>query len=233
MKERSQPVSGEYTVGVQGWFSCAWNSMMARPHVVMRGLAVMLLFALVSLGLGMLPGGIYIGYIIQFTVGSVLQAGWYLFCLRLVRDEEVSPGVIFEPFSRFWQVWLTAIVVPLVTAIGLLLFVIPGLYFWARFGMAVFAAVDRRLDVNEALEFSSMITEGSRLQVLLLHLLLAAVGVMLVLPGLLEMNNLGLLTMLGYVFILTPLSGTAYASAYDSLVEMKTGEVETAGEEYR
>jgi uncharacterized membrane protein len=197
----------------------------------MRGLAVMLLFMLVSLGLGMLPGGLYIGYIVQFTIGTVLQAGWYLFCLRLVRDEEVSPGVIFEPFSRFWQVWLTAIVVPLVTAVGLIMFVIPGLYFWARFGMAIFAAVDRRLDVTDALEFSSKITEGNRLQVLLLHLLLAAIGLMLVLPGLLEMNNLGLVTMLGYVFILTPLSGTAYASAYDSLVATRAGEAEDADEE--
>lgn len=224
-------MSGEYTVGVQGWFSCAWNSMMARPNVVMKGLAVMLLFALVSLALGLLPGGLYIGYIVQFTIGTVLQAGWYLFCLRLVRDEEVSPGVIFEPFNRFWQVWLTAIVVPLATAIGLIMFVIPGLYFWARFGMAVFAAVDRKLDVNNALEFSSRITEGNRLQVLLLHLLLAAIGLMLVLPSLLEMNNLGLLTMLGYVFILTPLSGTAYASAYDSLVATRAGEVEETDEE--
>ncbi|MCK4549112.1 MAG: hypothetical protein KAU49_03045 [Candidatus Krumholzibacteria bacterium] len=226
MNERSSTVSGEYTVGVQGWFSCAWHAMMARPNVVLRGLAVMLLFALVSLGLGMLPGGAYIGYIVQFMVGQVLQAGWYLFCLRLVREEEVSPAVIFEPFKRFWQVWRVAIVVPLLTALGLLLFVIPGLYFWARFGMAIFAAVDRRLDVNEALEFSSRITEGNRLQILLLHLMIAAIGIVLVMPSVLEMNNLGMITLLAYVFIMTPLAGTAYAAAYDSLVETKAAEEE-------
>ena len=226
MNERSSTVSGEYTVGVQGWFSCAWHAMMARPNVVLRGLAVMLLFALVSLGLGMLPGGAYIGYIVQFMVGQVLQAGWYLFCLRLVREEEVSPAVIFEPFKRFWQVWRVAIVVPLLTALGLLLFVIPGLYFWARFGMAIFAAVDRRLDVNEALEFSSRITEGNRLQILLLHLMIAAIGIVLVMPSVLEMNNLGMITLLAYVFIMTPLAGTAYAAAYDSLVETKAVEEE-------
>ncbi len=219
-------MSGEYTVGVQGWFSCAWHAMMARPNVVLRGLAVMLLFALVSLGLGMLPGGAYIGYIVQFMVGQVLQAGWYLFCLRLVREEEVSPAVIFEPFKRFWQVWRVAIVVPLLTALGLLLFVIPGLYFWARFGMAIFAAVDRRLNVNEALEFSSRITEGNRLQILLLHLMIAAIGIVLVMPSVLEMNNLGMITLLAYVFIMTPLAGTAYAAAYDSLVETKAAEEE-------
>lgn len=216
----------EYTVGVQGWFSCAWHAMMARPNVVLRGLAVMLLFALVSLGLGMLPGGVYIGYIVQFTVGQVLQAGWYLFCLRLVREEEVSPAVIFEPFGRFWQVWRVAIVVPLLTALGLLLFVIPGLYFWARFGMAIFAAVDRKLDVTEAFEFSSRITEGNRLQILLLHLTIAAIGILLVMPNVMEMDNLGMISLLAYVFIMTPLAGTAYAAAYDSLVETKAVEEE-------
>jgi hypothetical protein len=182
---------------------------------------VILLFTALSVMLGLVPAGNAISFVLQITVGQVLQAGWYLFCLRLVRGEEVSPAAIFEPFRRFWQVWLVMIAVPLVTALGLLLFIIPGLYAWARFGMAVFATIDRDLDVTDAFEMSTRITEGYRLQILLLHLLLAAIGVLLVMPTVLEMENLGMLTFVLYVFVMTPLAGTAYAAAYDSLVEIK------------
>jgi hypothetical protein len=82
--------------------------------------------------------------------------------------------------------------------------------------------VDRKLDVGEALDFSSRITEGFRLQILLLHLLMAAVGAILVLPSFLEMESLGMISYVAYVFIFAPLTGLAYAAAYDSLVAVMT-----------
>ncbi len=217
-------MSGEYTVGIEGWLACAWHVIKTRPNLILRGLAVMLLFSLLGIGLGMLPGGGVLVLILQITIGQVLQAGWYLFCLRLVRDEDATPAVMFEPFRRFGQVWLVTIVIPLIIAAGLLLFIVPGLYLWARFGMGIFAAVDRKLNLDEALDFSTRITEGNRLQILLLHLIMAVLGILLVIPSIFEMGNLGVITFLVYLFFLTPLSGTAYAAAYDSLVETKAGE---------
>jgi hypothetical protein len=38
-------------------------------------------------------------------------------------------------------------------------------------------------------------------------------------PGILEMERLGMISFLAYMFVVSPLSGLAYASAYDSLVE--------------
>lgn len=214
----------EYTVGVEGWFACAWHVIKTRPNLILRGLSVMLLFSLLGIGLGMMPGGSALVLILQITVGQVLQAGWYLFCLRLVRDEDVSPAVMFEPFRRFGQVWLVTIIIPLIIATGLLFFIVPGLYLWARFGMGIFAAVDRKLNLDEALNFSTRITEGSRLQILLLHLIMAGLGILLVIPSVFEMGNLGVITFLVYLFFLTPLFGTAYAAAYESLVETRVEE---------
>jgi hypothetical protein len=217
-------VSGEYTVGVPGWFACAWNTLRSRPNVVLRGLAIMLLFSLAVILIGLLPGGYYAALAVQLTIGLVLQAGWNLFCLKLVREEEPSPAVIFEPFARFGQVWLVSILISLMTAAGLFFFIIPGLYVWARFGMGIFAMVDRKMAVADALDFSSQITEGSRLQILLLHLIIAALTFLFLAPALVESGGqLGTLMLLAYQFVMIPLAGTAYAAAYDSLVETRTG----------
>ena len=127
MKERSFPVSGEYTVGVPGWFACALHVLKTRPNIVLRGVAVMLLFSLVIIGVGYLPGGDYLAPAIQFTVGLVLQAGWNLFCLKLIRDEDVSPIVILEPFKRFGEAWLVSVLIILMTSLGLFFFIIERL----------------------------------------------------------------------------------------------------------
>jgi uncharacterized membrane protein len=191
----------------------------------MRGLTVMLLFSLVSVVLGLLPGGVYVSLTVQFTIGLVLQAGWNLFCLKLVRDEDASPMVIFEPFSRFGQTWLVSIAILAMTFVGLIVFIIPGLYLLTRFGMGVFVLVDRKLDVVESLRFSSMITEGNRLQILLLQLILGGLSMILLAPSQLEQEgSIGILMLLIYQFILVPFAGAAYAAAYDSLVETRAGE---------
>ena len=218
-------MSGEYTVGVPGWFACAGHILKTRPNIVMRGLAIMLLFSLVSVVLGLLPGGSYIALTVQLTIGFVLQAGWNLFCLKLVRDEDASPMVIFEPFRRFSQTWLLSILLTLLTLVGMFLFIIPGLYVLARYGMGIFALVDRKLEVVQSLEFSSMITEGNRLQILLLHLIIGAMSMIFLVPSMLgQEGNMGMLMLLIYQFVMIPLAGTAYAAAYDSLVETKAGE---------
>ncbi len=218
-------MSGEYTVGVPGWLACAWNIFKTRTNIVLRGLAILLLFSLVGVVLGLLPGGYFIVVMVQLTVGLVLQAGWNLFCLKLVRDEDVSPMVIFEPLGRFGQTWLLSILLMLLTLVGMILFIIPGLYVLVRYGMGIFALVDRKLDVVESLKFSSMVTEGNRLQILLLHLIIGAVSMIFLLPSLLEQEgNIGMLMLLIYQFIIIPLAGMAYAAAYDSLVETKAGE---------
>jgi hypothetical protein len=189
--------------------------------LVLRGLSVLILFSLIGMGLRLLPGGDTLTVLFQLFIGIVLQAGWFLFCLRVVRDGRPGPAVLFEPFNRFGQVWLVSIVSAMMIILGLFLLIIPGLYLWSRFGMGIFASVDRKLDFIEALGFSSKITEGHRLQILLLYLLLGAVGVLLMIPGILEMEPLGMISLLVYMFIVSPLSAMAYASAYDSLVETR------------
>ena len=66
-------MSGEYTVGVEGWLACAWHVIKTRPNVILRGLAIMLLFALLGIGLGMMPGGNSLVLILQITVGQAMR----------------------------------------------------------------------------------------------------------------------------------------------------------------
>ncbi len=217
-------MSREYTVDVSGWFACAWYVMRTRVNMLLRGVAVKLLFFLLMGGIGRLSGGNALTIILLISVGLVLEVGWLLYCLRLVRGEEVSLTVMFEPFSRFGQVWFTYILIQIMIVAGLFLLIIPGLYLIARFGMGILTVADRKLPIEQTLEFTSRITKGHRLQILLLHLITGILSITVLLSGQLYGGNIEAITFLVYQFVLAPLLGTVFAAAYDSLVETRVEE---------
>jgi uncharacterized membrane protein len=185
--------------------------------LVLQGVAVLLLYFVALSAVAMLPGGEYIVIVVQLSAGLVFSAGWLLFCLRLVRGEPVTPAAMFEPFRNFGRIWAVSIAVSVLVAAGLFLFVIPGLYLASRFGLGVFAALDRGLSWPGALGASSAVTEGHRLQVLVLYGIMAGLYGLSVLPYIYGMGGLGAVTITVYNFAVTPVLGAAYAAAWDSL----------------
>lgn len=208
----------QYTIGVDGWFVCAWHAVRTRTGVVLQGVAVLLLYVVLLSAVASLPGGEYVVIAVQLSAGLVLSAGWLLFCLRLVRGEEVSPAVMFEPFRSFGRIWGVSITLSLLVAAGLFLFVLPGLYLAARFGLVILAAVDRGLSGTEALGTASRVSEGRRLQLLVLYGIMAGLYGLSAIPYLYGMGGLGMVTVTVYNFAVTPLLGAAHAAAWDSLL---------------
>jgi len=212
----------QYPINVDGWFASGWHTFRKRAGTLFSGVAVLFLYFILLTGAGSLPGGDAVVILLQLTVGLALSAGWLLFCLRLVRGEETGASDMFEPFRRFGAVWGVSIWVSLLVAGGLFLFVIPGVYLMLRYGLAVFACVDGKLSPGESMRLSSDITSGHRWQLLVLYGIMIGLYGLSVFPYIVDLGGLGALTVPVYNFILTPLLGTAYASAYDSLVS--TGE---------
>lgn len=207
----------QYTIGVDGWFACGWDAVRTKTGTLMQGVLVLLAYFIVLSAVSMLPGGDYIVIAVQFTIGILLSAGWLLFCLGLVRGKRVTPSVMLEPLRSFGRIWTVSIVLTLLIAAGLFLFVVPGLYLAARFGLGVFAAVDRGLDWQGALRLGSAASEGRRMQLLVLYGIMAGLYGLSVFPYLYGMGALGAVTVTVYNFAVTPLLGCAYAAAWDSL----------------
>ena len=80
--------------------------------------------------------------------------------------------------ARFWMFLLTVFLYGLIVSAGLLLLVVPGVYWGLKFLFAPFLVVDRRLTAIEALRESSRLTRGVKWP--LLGFALAAFGLNLV-----------------------------------------------------
>lgn len=212
-------MSEEYTVSIDGWFRSGWHTFKARHVDLLRGISIIIVY---SIGLMLLarfiPGGDITGMLVQLTFGLVLTAGWFNYCLRLVREEQVSPTVIFHPFSDYLRVWMVGISMSIAVAAGMILFILPGLYVMARLGMAMFIVVEKPGGVVDTLKYSAKITSGHAGKLFVYYGILIGLYGLSVIPYFTGRPMLGAVTTTVFNFLVTPILGVTYASAYDSLL---------------
>ncbi|MCK4537346.1 MAG: hypothetical protein KAV42_00975 [Candidatus Krumholzibacteria bacterium] len=208
----------EFPVSVDGWISSGWHTFRKYTRQLMRGVAIMVAFSLLVILVGYLPGGNVIGIFLQLTVGMVLTLGWFNFCLRLVREEDVSPIEIFRPFNSFLKAWFPAAVIASIVFVGSVLFILPGLYATIRLGMGMFLIVDKDTDLADTLKGSWRITAGHEGKLIVYYLLMMGLFGLIILPSLTGMQVIGVVGSIIFNFFITPLLGVTYASAYDSLL---------------
>ncbi|HSG27655.1 MAG TPA: hypothetical protein VLA34_04180 [Candidatus Krumholzibacterium sp.] len=207
-----------FPVSVDGWFSSGWYTFRKHGGLLVRGVAIMVAFSILVAVLGYLPGGEIIGIIMQLTVGLVLTAGWLNFCLRLVREEDPVPMDILRPFGEFTRVWLPAMALTLVVFTGSLLLIIPGFYLTVRLGMGMFTVIDKRTDVAGSMKASWRITSGHEGKLIVYYLIMIGLVGITIFPTLVGKVVLGGVASILFNFLIAPLMGVTYASAYDSLL---------------
>lgn len=122
----------------------------------------------------------------------------------------------FDQFYKNWRLLISWIVAGflfgIMFAVGLVLFIIPGLYVWAVFGFFPFFILDKGLGPIEALKQSAEATRGIRGPVLLF--LLACAGI----------DLLGVLCLGVGLLIASPVTLIAMATVYEKI----TGQSKTS-----
>ncbi|CAM4424023.1 Proline and glycine rich transmembrane protein [Mycobacterium basiliense] len=100
-------------------------------------------------------GGIvmFVGYLALFAVALYMHAGITTGCLDIADGKPVSVATFFKP-RNLGAVVLTGLLVIVLTAIGSLLCVIPGLIFGFLAQFAIIAAVDRSLSPIDSIKAS-------------------------------------------------------------------------------
>jgi hypothetical protein len=106
---------------------------------------------LINLVLHLIP---IAGGVASFAVSPVLWVGSFIVSAKLLQGHPYRFSDFFLGFRFFIPLLLTALVGGLLTGIGLLLLIIPGVYLLVSYLFASILVVDRRLDFWQALETS-------------------------------------------------------------------------------
>lgn len=129
-----------------------------------------LMFLLVILVAGILGGIPAIGIV----VSPIIMAGVFVIGKKLLKDKEVQIDPIFTYFKDLehgLKIFLVNILVGVIVALGLILFIIPGIIFALKYAQAVYIMSENKdMDVMEALRQSGRMMDGYKMNLFLFGL---------------------------------------------------------------
>jgi hypothetical protein len=110
-----------------------------------------LLVMVISLGLAAIP---ILGWIVGWIISPAMSAGYFTYIRKRIRNEPAVFEDFFGGFQHIGPLFLVGLVGGLLTSIGMLLCIIPGLYLALGYMFASFLVVSHKLDFWPALETS-------------------------------------------------------------------------------
>jgi hypothetical protein len=120
---------------------------LVRDHMAVLAGATVLGW-LITVGLAFVP-------ILGWIVGFVLLGGLDYMFIRRIRGEEVQIGDLFAGFNRaLINLTMAGLVKWLLTSIGLILCVLPGIYLAVGYLFALPLAIDKEMEFWTAMEVS-------------------------------------------------------------------------------
>ena len=100
------------------------------------------------------------------VVYNVIRVGWTNVMLKMLRGQTATFGDLAESMPWFVNFLITMVIIGLGTALGTLLFIVPGILIAIRTSMAPFLVVDRNMTPVAALIRSNELVTGYSWQIL-------------------------------------------------------------------
>lgn len=146
-----------------------------------------------------------ISTVILIIIQGVLSGGYYIMWLRMVRGEEVSFNNFMDVKPFILPLVLTTLLMQLCIMGGMLLLIVPGIIISLGIWVAPMVVLDKNLSPVDAIKGAWRITDGYKVDIFLLGILMTIVNVIGVIPC-----GLGLI-------ITIPLSLGAMVSFYNQI----------------
>ena len=125
--------------------------------------------------------------IIGMILGIIVSLGMIKISLNFCDNLKSKVSDIFSQYRLFFRFLFAHILYTLIVLAGLILFIIPGIYWGIRFQFYEYFIIDKNSRITESLKKSWVITKGSVWNLFLLGLLLGLInvaGALLLLIGL-------------------------------------------------
>jgi len=161
----------------------------------------------IQFAIGAVP---YLGACAQFIIGGAIMVGIWRAILGTIDGRPPGVGMMFEGFDRFGDAFLGMLVRSILTALGFIALIVPGIFLAIMWAFTFPVLAETRLGFWEAMQRSVNLTEGYRWRLFLLAL--ACIPVLL----------LGLLVLCVGVFVAEAVAFTAFGLAYRFLQQKKS-----------
>ena len=189
---------------------------LSRGTVIDIGSAISRGWALVRDNMGVLIGATALGWLITIGLAFVPVVGWVVgivilggldyMLIRRIRGEVVQVGDVFAGFNlAFLQLTLAGLVKWLLTTLGVMLCILPGIYLGVGYVFALPLVIDKKMEFWPAMEVSRRVVHRhwwSTFALVIVVALLAGVGLLACLIG---------------AFVTFPVAGASLMYVYEDL----------------
>lgn len=134
-----------------------------------------------------------------------LSIGITKIVLAIVRQQEVNIADMFSGGKYLLQYFLGSLVVGIITMVGFLLLIVPGIIWSLKYMFVLYLIIDENMDFSKAMKESEVMTKGIKWQLLVFGLALMGV------------NMLGMIPLFLGLFITIPVTSLASFVLYDVL----------------
>jgi len=148
--------------------------------------------------------------IIGIPLSVWMTCGYMVMMLSYHGGKKLPFSALFKQGKYFWRVLGASLLTFLIVLVGLILLIVPGIYFALRFQFVIPLIVDKNLSISAAMNESTRLTQGRKMS--LLGFDLALFGVIL----------LGVLALVVGVFVAIPVTWLAMVYVYRQLQDTKT-----------
>ena len=144
--------------------------------------------------------------IASYVLSAIIGMGLIKICLRFCDGEKGEFSDLFSCYPLFFKYLIGSILYGLIVVVGLILLIIPGIIWAIKFQFFDYLIIDKGLGPIDALEKSSEITSGIKLDLFSFAILIGII------------NLVGLLCLLVGLFVTIPITMVATAFVYRKLM---------------
>jgi uncharacterized membrane protein len=116
-------------------------------------------------------GWVFFNIIYGIFISGPINYGVSFAYLKAARKDKVEVQDMFAGFKNYWNALLANLLVGVIIFIGIVLLIIPGIYFACKLAFTPYLVVDRKMEVIAAVKASWRMTDGYGWKVFLIGLL--------------------------------------------------------------
>ncbi len=145
-----------------------------------------------------------------WVLWMIVQMGLIKITLKFINNEKAEFNDLFAHYHLFFNYIIGSIIYGVLVSVGLMLFVVPGVWVALKFQFYSYYIVDKEMGPIDALKKSAELTDGIKMDLLVLGLALLGInfigaiafgiGLLITVP----------ITMLAYVYVYHRLAYNAY-----------------------
>ncbi len=143
----------------------------------------------------------------SLALSVILQSGFIAASFRIVREKTAEVSDLFAQKPVWVNYFLGLIAYQLLVALGMILLIVPGIYWALKYSQVLYLIVDKKVGVSEAFNMSGRMTQGMLLKLLGFGLIS------------IPLNLIGLLALGVGVFVTLGITALAYVLLYEKLLQ--------------